>query len=44
MTAGTVPGDPAAAYQSLFWFYAVTLASALVIYLFAKDAKPERKG
>ena len=35
-----VPGDPAAAYGTLFVFYAVLLAVALVIYLFSQDAKP----
>jgi len=43
VTAATVPGDPAAAYQTLFLFYAVMLAAALVIYLAAKDAKPHAK-
>jgi MFS family permease len=34
-------GAPAAAYDRVFLWYAVTLAAALVIYaLFAKDAKP----
>lgn len=40
VTARTVPGDPAAAYQSLFVFYAVLLAATIVVYLFARDAKP----
>src|SRR5690606_1758560 len=43
VTAATEPGDPAAAYQALFWFYAVLLGGALAIYLFARDARPERK-
>jgi len=42
VTASTVPGEPAAAYSALFWFYAVLLALALVVYLWATDAKPER--
>jgi len=42
VTAATKPGEPAAAYTALFTFYAVTLASAVLVYLFAKDAKPER--
>jgi len=37
-----VPGEPAAGYEALFWFYAVTLAAAILIYLFSRDAKPER--
>ena len=44
VTASTVPGEPAAAYEALFWFYAAALAFALVVYLFAQDAKPEPKG
>jgi MFS family permease len=40
VTAATVPGEPAVAYQALFVFYAVTLALALAIYLFSRDAKP----
>ena len=43
VTASTVPGEPAAAYEALFWFYAAALAFALVVYLFAQDAKPEPK-
>ena len=35
-----VPGEPAAAYGTLFAYYAGLLAIALVIYLFARDAKP----
>lgn len=35
-----VPGDPAAAYSALFFFYALTLAVSLLAYLFARDAKP----
>lgn len=41
VTANLVPGEPAAAYEALFIFYAATLAVALLIYLAAKDARPE---
>ncbi len=41
VTANIVPGEPAAAYEALFIFYAATLAIALLIYLAAKDARPE---
>jgi MFS family permease len=34
--------EPVAGYEALFWFYAVTLAVAVLIYLFSRDAKPER--
>lgn len=40
VTASTVPGAPEAAYQTLFFFYAATLAAALFIYLFVRDARP----
>ena len=42
VTAAAVPGDPVPAYQALFWFYAATLAVSLVIYLTARDARPEK--
>jgi MFS family permease len=42
VAASAVPDDPAQAYSMLFAFYAVLLAVSLVIYLFAKDAKPEK--
>ncbi len=42
VTASFVPGDPATAYTALFAFYATVLAAALLIYLFARDARPER--
>ena len=42
VTASAVPGDPVAAYEALFWFYAVMLGIALAIYLLARDAKPEK--
>lgn len=40
VTASTVPGEPTAAYRTLFLFYAAMLVVALVAYLAAKDAKP----
>ena len=43
VAAGTVPGEPAAAYAALYWFYAAALALSLVIYLWARDARPEHK-
>jgi sugar phosphate permease len=43
VTASTVPGDPAAAYGTLFLFYAAALAAALIAYMAAKDAKPAGK-
>jgi len=42
VTASTVPGEPAAAYGTLFGFYALMLGLAVAIYLFSRDAKPER--
>lgn len=41
VTASIVPGDPGAAYSTLFGFYAVVLAITVLIYLAARDAKPE---
>jgi predicted MFS family arabinose efflux permease len=43
VTASIAPDEPAAAYAALFAFYAATLALTLAIYLFACDAKPERR-
>jgi sugar phosphate permease len=40
VTAATVPGEPAAAYVTLFLFYAATLALSVLIYLRARDARP----
>lgn len=40
VTGSTVAGDPAAAYQALFAFYALMLALSVVAYLWARDAKP----
>jgi len=42
VTVSAVPGEPAAAFQALFWFYAAMLAFAIVVYLFARDARPEK--
>ncbi|MBP0440277.1 MFS transporter [Tianweitania sediminis] len=42
VTAATVPGEPSAAYSALFWFYALLLALAVLIYLWSTDAKPDR--
>lgn len=41
VTARVDAARPAAAYEALFWFYAVTLSASLLIYLVARDAKPE---
>lgn len=43
VTEAAVPDAPEAAYQALFWFYAIMLALAIIIYFWAQDAKPERK-
>jgi predicted MFS family arabinose efflux permease len=43
VTAATVPGDPAAGYAALFGFYALVLAMSLAVFLFARDAPPERR-
>ncbi len=40
VTASAVPGDPAAEYAALFAFYVLMLGLALLVYLFARDAKP----
>jgi len=40
VSASTVPGEPAAAYSALFFFYAAMLGLSLLAYLFARDAKP----
>ncbi len=37
------PGNPVAAFQNLFWFYAAATGIAVAIYLFSKDAKPSSK-
>ncbi|MEO5323740.1 MFS transporter [Mesorhizobium sp. CC13] len=41
VTASVVPGEPTAAYSALFWFYVVMLGTAIFIYLWARDAKPQ---
>src|SRR5690606_27519688 len=38
----TDPARPEAAYVALFTFYAISVGLALVIYLFSRDAPPER--
>ena len=40
ITGATVPGEPVAAYQALFGFYAVALALSVIVYLKARDARP----
>jgi MFS family permease len=40
VSAASVPGEPTAAYVALFAFYALLLGASLVIYMFARDAKP----
>ncbi|WP_309084411.1 MFS transporter [Chelativorans sp.] len=42
VVAANVPGEPAAAYRALFIFYASALALALAVYLWSRDARPER--
>jgi nitrate/nitrite transporter NarK len=42
VAVAAVPGEPDRAYTALFGFYAAMLAIALVFFLFARDAKPER--
>lgn len=42
VTAATVPGDPAAAYQTLWFFYAACLGATVLIYLASRDAKPAK--
>lgn len=41
--ASIVPGEPAAAFQTLFWFYAAMSAIGVVVYFFSRDAKPKGK-
>jgi len=38
--ANTISGNPEAAYQALFMFYAIITAAALSLYVFSRDAKP----
>ncbi len=40
VSANAVAGNPQTQFQSLFTFYAILMAVALVIYAFSKDAKP----
>ena len=40
VTGSTVAGDPAAAYQALFALYALMLTLSVIVYLWARDAKP----
>lgn len=42
LDAAAARGEPAEAYGMLFAFYALVVGSALVIYLFSRDVKPER--
>jgi MFS family permease len=42
VTANLVPNAEDAAYGALFTFYAVALAISLVIYLLARDARPDK--
>lgn len=41
VTAATVEGAPEVAYGALFGFYAVLLAFSVLVYLLARDARPE---
>jgi len=43
VTAYADPSDPSVAYWALFWFYVLKLGAAIVVYLFARDARPERQ-
>ena len=41
LVTGTAdPAAPQAAYQTLYWFYALVLGLALAVYLFSRDARP----
>lgn len=42
VTSNIVPGEPAAAYTALFWFYVAMLGLAVLAYLASRDAPPER--
>ncbi len=42
VTSNVVPGEPAAAYTALFWFYVAMLGLAVLAYLASRDAPPER--
>ncbi len=41
-SASSVPDNPVAGYHALWIFYAVTLAASVLVYVFARDARPER--
>ena len=41
VTAASVPGTPASGYAALFGFYVLMLGVSLLIYLLARDARPE---
>lgn len=43
VTGAAVPGDPTAGYSALFGFYVLLLAGSVAVYLFARDAPPERR-
>ncbi len=38
--ASVVPGEPAAGFQTLFWFYTIAAAIGVVFYFFTREAKP----
>lgn len=42
VTATTVPDMPERAYSALFAFYSLTLGASLIVYLLARDDKPEK--
>ncbi len=42
VAAAADPGDPTVAYTALFTFYAALLGGSLLIYLFSREARPER--
>ncbi len=42
VSANVDPAAPSHAYGVLFWFYAAMVAVSLAIYLFARDAPPEK--
>lgn len=42
VAAATDPADPAAAYSALFATYALVLGASVFVYLFSRDAPPEK--
>lgn len=42
VTTAADPANPSAQYSALFGFYAVLLGLSILIYLFSRDARPER--